>query len=82
MPKRTATTKTFKDIVSAIKNKGLKITAPTPGQSFKLGEATCTILAPNGSGYEDVNNESIVIKVTFGSNSFLFTGDAENVSEN
>ena len=81
MPKRTATTKTFKDVVNAIKSKGLRVTAPVPGQSFKLGGATCTILAPNGSGYENVNNESIVIKVTFGNNSFLFTGDAEDVSE-
>ena len=81
MPKRTATTKTFEDVINAIKSKGLKVTTPTPGKSFKLGQATCTILAPNGSGYEDVNNESIVIKLTFGSNSFLFTGDAEDVSE-
>ncbi|MBU3179390.1 MBL fold metallo-hydrolase [Clostridium estertheticum] len=81
MPKRTATTKTFTDVINAIKSKELKITTPIPGQRFKLGEATCTIFAPNGSGYEDVNNESIVIKVTFRSNSFLFTGDAEDVSE-
>lgn len=81
MPKRTATTKTFEDVINAIKNKGLKVTAPTPGESFKLGEATCTILAPNGSGYEDINNESIVIKVNFGSSSFLFTGDGEDISE-
>lgn len=81
MPKRTATTKTFEDVINAIKNKGLKATAPTPGESFKLGEATCTILAPNGSGYEDINNESIVIKVNFGNNSFLFTGDGEDISE-
>ena len=81
MPKAITTTKTFEDVVIAIKNKGLIVTAPVPGQSFKLGEATCTILAPNGSGYKDVNNESIVIKVVFGSNSFLFTGDADDVSE-
>ncbi|MCB2291014.1 MBL fold metallo-hydrolase [Clostridium sp. CS001] len=81
MPKATSTTKTFQDVVVAIKNKGMKIAVPTPGGTFKLGEATCTILAPNGNGYEDVNNESIVIKVTFGSNSFLFTGDAEDISE-
>lgn len=81
MPKRTSTTKTFEDVVNAIKGKGLKATVPTPGTSFKLGEATCIILAPNGSGYEDPNNESIVIKVSFGGNSFLFTGDAEDVSE-
>ncbi|WP_443660973.1 ComEC/Rec2 family competence protein [Clostridium algidicarnis] len=81
MPKATSTTKTFKDVVNAIKSKSMKISVPTPGQTFKLGEATCTILAPNGSKYEDPNNYSIVIKVTFGSNSFLFTGDAEDVSE-
>ena len=81
MPKRIATTKTFEDVINAIKNKGLKATAPTPGESFKLGEATCTILAPNGSDYEDINNESIVIKVNFGGNSFLFTGDGEDISE-
>ncbi|WAG61257.1 ComEC/Rec2 family competence protein [Clostridium estertheticum] len=82
MPKATSTTKTFTDVVNAIKSKGLKVSAPTPGESFKLGEATCTILAPNGSGYKDTNNDSIVIKVSFGGNSFLFTGDAEDVSEN
>lgn len=82
MPKATATTKTFEDVVTAAKNKGLSFTAPTPGESFKLGEATCTILAPNGSGYEDPNNYSVVIKVQFGKTSFLLSGDAENISEN
>jgi len=81
LPKASSTTKTFEDVVNAIKNKGMKATNPTPGESFKLGQATCTVLAPNGSGYKDANNNSIVIKVTFGSNSFLFTGDAEEVSE-
>lgn len=81
MPKVTSTTKTFKDVVSAIQNKGMQITTPVPGDSFKLGEADCKILAPNSSSYEDLNNYSIVIKVTFGNNSFMFTGDAEAISE-
>jgi len=81
MPKVTSTTKTFKDVVSAIQNKGMQITTPVPGDSFKLGQADCKILAPNSSSYEDVNNYSIVIKVTFGNNSFMFTGDAEAISE-
>jgi len=82
MPKATSTSKTFEDVVNAIKSKGLKPTVPTPGESFKLGEATCTILAPNNSVYKDTNNNSIVIKLVFGNNSFLFTGDAEDISEN
>jgi len=81
MPKATSTTQTFKDVVSAIQNKGMQITTPVPGDSFKLGQADCKILAPNSSSYEDVNNYSIVIKVTFGNNTFMFDGDAEQLSE-
>lgn len=81
MPKKTTTTETYKDVINAIKNKNLKVTVPTPGTSFKLGDASCQILAPNGSDYEDANNYSIVIKITYGNNSFLLTGDAEDISE-
>ena len=81
MPKVTATTKTFKDVVESMKKKNLKAKNPTPGETFKLGEAEITILAPNSTTYEDTNNYSIVLRVTYGSNSFLFTGDAETLSE-
>ncbi len=80
-PKQTSTTNTFKDFVSAVKNKGLKLTAPTVGSTFNIGDATVTILAPNGTGYEDPNDYSIVVKVVFGNTSFLLTGDAEAESE-
>jgi competence protein ComEC len=81
MPKVTSNTKTFEDVVTAIKNKGMQVTAPVPGDSFKLGEADCKILAPNSASYEDVNNYSIVIKITYKNNSFMFSGDAETISE-
>jgi len=80
-PKQISTTRTFKDFVSAVKNKGLKLTAPSVGITFKIGDATVKILAPNGNGYEDPNDYSIVVKVTFGNTSFLLTGDAEATSE-
>lgn len=81
MPQTTATTQTFKDVVLAVKNKDLKITTPKVENSYNLGGATWTILAPNGSEYNDANNYSIVIKLKFGNNSFIFMGDAEDVSE-
>jgi beta-lactamase superfamily II metal-dependent hydrolase len=81
MPKVTATTETFKDVINSINNKGLKITIPKVGTTYELGEATFEILAPNGSEYSDTNNYSIVIKLTYGNTSFLFTGDCEDVSE-
>lgn len=80
-PKQTATTKTYQSFINSVKNKNLKLTAPAVGDTFKLGDATCTVLAPNSSSYEDSNDYSIVIRLDFGSNSFMFTGDAEGISE-
>lgn len=81
MPKVTANTKTFEDVVRSINNKGLTVTAPVPGSNFNIGSAVCTILAPNSSSYEDLNNYSIVIRMLYGNTSFLFTGDAQADSE-
>jgi competence protein ComEC len=80
-PKQVATTQTYKDFVTAVKNKGLSLTVPKVGEQFKLGDAVVTVLAPNSSEYEDSNDYSIVVKVTFGSTAFLLTGDAEARSE-
>jgi competence protein ComEC len=80
-PKQTATTQTFKSFATAVKGKGLSLTVPRVGEQFKLGDATITVLAPNGTSYEDSNDYSIVLKVTYGNTSFLLTGDAEAQSE-
>ena len=80
-PKTTATTKTFENVANAVKSKGMQFTAPEVGDTFNIGQAKCTILAPNSSKYEDANNYSIVIKLEYGSKSFLFTGDAEEILE-
>lgn len=82
LPKATTTTKTFEDLLLAIKEKGLKVTQAQAGVKLDVGPgAEAVMLAPNAAGYEDLNNYSAVLKVTFGSTSFLFTGDAEAESE-
>jgi competence protein ComEC len=82
MPKVSNNTQTFKDVLVAIQNKGLNVTTPIPGDTFTLGQdVQFTILAPNGTGYGDLNSYSIVIKMIYGHTSFLFTGDAEMDSE-
>lgn len=81
LPKTTHSSKTFEDVLLAIKAKGLKISSPTPGTDIKLNTAMGKILAPNGSDYKDLNDTSIVVKLAFGNNSFMFTGDAEEASE-
>lgn len=81
MPKVSHTTKTFEDVIKAVKSNNLKITAPVPGTKITLDTAVITILAPNSSAYDDLNDYSIVVKVDYEDTSFLFTGDAEGISE-
>ena len=57
-----------------------QITVPTPGDTYELGSASFAILGPI-SPSDDPNNTSIVLKLTYGETSFLFTGDAERDEE-
>lgn len=82
LPKVTSNTKTYEDLLTAIQSKGLKITQAKAGVTLDVGSgATAELLAPNGSSYDDLNNYSAVLKLTFGKTSFLFEGDAEALSE-
>lgn len=82
MPKAISTTKTYENLLNAIQKKGLKITAGRAGMTILDKDGLkISFLAPCGSKYEDLNNWSIVTKVQFGNTSFLFEGDAEELSE-
>lgn len=82
MPKASATTKTYKKLLLAIKEKGLQINTAKAGVNI-LDEDSLKIdiLAPNSEKYEDLNNYSAVTKITYGDRGFLFMGDAEALSE-
>lgn len=81
MPDKLSTTKTFEDVLDALDNKGLSYTVPNIDDEFKLGDATFKVIY-SGDDTNDINDSSIVLKMTYGDNSFLFTGDAtSNVEE-
>lgn len=82
MPKATTNTKIFENLLLSIKAKGYKINTAEAGiKIIDTKDVTLTILAPNSVDYKDLNNYSVVTKLTYKANSFLFTGDAEDVSE-
>ncbi|HYH02433.1 MAG TPA: ComEC/Rec2 family competence protein [Bacillota bacterium] len=82
LPKVTANTKTFENVLLAVKAKKLKINTARAGVEVPLHPAVkAQFLAPNQDKYEELNNYSAVLKITYGKNSFLLTGDAEDVSE-
>jgi competence protein ComEC len=80
MPDAMTTTKTFENVLDALANKNLKYTVPKIGSTFNLGNAKFETIYL-GNDTKDLNNTSIVLKMTFGNKSFLFTGDATDVSE-
>lgn len=67
--------KVFETFKSKAAEKGSGLTVPPTGSTYALGSATVKILGLNGG--EDTNDTSIILKITYGETSFLFTGDAE-----
>jgi competence protein ComEC len=82
-PKVESTTKSFEDMVDALKDKNLKVhVLKNNGNSIDLGENTkVNVFSPNKDFYDNLNNYSPVIKIQYGNTSFLFTGDAEKEVE-
>lgn len=73
--------KVFGDFVKKTEAQGQSLTIPEPGDQFMLGTATVTVLGPTQE-YEETNDTSIILKVTYGESDFLFTGDMEVAAEN
>lgn len=83
MPKVVSTTKTYESLLMTIKDKNLKINTAKAGTSIiDIDTLKINILAPNNSTYTELNNYSVVTKITYGTTKFLFMGDAEKLSEN
>lgn len=81
MPKVSTNTKAFENLLNSIKQKGLKIKNIKSGLEFNVDSVRFEFLAPNSDTYEDMNNYSGVLKVSYGETSFLLMGDAEKLSE-
>lgn len=83
MPKVVSTTKTYESLLMTIKDKNLKINTAKAGTSIiDIDTLKINILAPNNNTYTELNNYSVVTKITYGTTKFLFMGDAEKLSEN
>jgi len=80
-PDVTTNTIDYEKMVTLLKAKSLSIKVPNVGDKITIGDAELIFLAPNSIEYEDLNNYSIVTKLKYGNRSFIFMGDAEELSE-
>lgn len=85
MPKlskdNTPATATYEKMLTAIKNSSAKVISAKPGSEYSFGGAEFTVLAPFEQD-ENLNNMSVVLKLTYKGYSFMLSGDAEKEVEN
>ena len=80
LPDAITTTATFEGLLDSMEKKNLTYDVPEINSTFTLGDATLKVIY-TGTDTSDLNNTSIVLKLVYGNNSFLFTGDATSETE-
>lgn len=83
-PEANSPTQTYTRFLTSVSNKGMGIEPAYAGRQIATGENySIDILWPQqGASYSEDNAYSVVIKVTYGQNTFLFTGDAPVEAQN
>ncbi len=74
-------TATYTSYRSAAEANGCTEIHPQAGEVYQLGDATFTIVCPDSYNHEDSNDNSIGIRLVYGSTSFLLCGDADSEME-
>jgi competence protein ComEC len=77
MPKVERNTQTFESVLRAIQKKGLKVTTAKAGLSLNLDPTVETkMISPIDDSDTEANEMSAVVRLLYGDQSFLLTGDA------
>ena len=81
MPQTSHATKEVQELLEAMLNRGVNYESPNIGDTFSLGNANGKIIYADNNEPENLNNSSIIIELTFGTQKYLFMGDAEKEVE-
>ncbi|MTD31418.1 MBL fold metallo-hydrolase [Planomicrobium sp. YIM 101495] len=80
MSGNTSTSETFLRVLEGIEKSGAAYEEPTAGDQFEIGDLKIEVLHP-AQLTGDANEDSLVLRMTYGDVRFLFTGDAGVKSE-
>lgn len=75
------TTVCFNNMLDAIEDNNIESELLVKGDNFTVGDIEFEVLSPSKL-YDDLNNTSLVLRVSYFNTSFLFCGDAEELVEN
>lgn len=74
------TSVTYENMLKALIKKKVHAKIASPGEKIEFGNMKIEILGPISKN-ENLNDNSVILKITYGSVSFLFTGDAGKSEE-
>ena len=80
MPNVITTTKTFEDVLDALETQNIRFETPNIDESFSMNDVKFKVLYV-GEDKTDLNNSSIVLKVTYFNTTYLLTADATSEVE-
>ena len=80
-PVSSSDNSSFQKLAKKCRQKSVPIEVPKEGDTYTLGSAGITILGPTDELPDDPNNNSLFFRLDYGSVSFLFTGDAEQLEQ-
>lgn len=75
-----ATQKSFNSMVRYLGEQGVSLEVPAAGDTWQLGSASVQVVGPVYPG-DDSNDKSIMLRIDYGSTSFLLAGDATEDEE-
>ncbi len=82
MPNAVGTTRVYDAMLDALEDKDAAVLEASAGTvMIDEDSVKAEFLAPVSDEYDDLNNYSAVLKLTYGDTSFIFSGDAEEKSE-
>ena len=80
MPDAITTTRTFEEVLDALEEKNIPFETPEEDESLTFSDTNFKVLHV-GKDKKDLNDTSIVLKLTYKNTSYLFMGDATSSVE-
>ena len=81
MPKAQTNTQTFESVLDSLLAKKQSVTTPNVGDTYPFDSAEFTIVSVENENTGNLNESSIVIRLVYGEQSFIFCGDSEIPNE-
>lgn len=72
----TTDTKVYESFCEVVEDQDIALVYPDMGDTYSFGDVTFTIVCPDAYDYDESNDNSIGIRLTYGDTSFLICGDA------